>query len=205
MSRFRFGDPPTTDTALQDMILAHEGGIYTDHPSDHGGPTKWGITIPVLTLFRGRPCSEEDIEDLSRDDAAAIYTKYFIRPFDGLPDPLRANTIDMGVNAGVSRSTLLLQELLGVDTDGRIGVLTREAAALRDWSPLYVGFRLSFYEGLVHTDRSQGIFRKGWRNRALSFYGAPRLRVPRDPHDLRPVFGFTGKAVADKSFLRKVL
>jgi len=31
------------DEALR-RVLAHEGG-YTDHPSDPGGPTNWGITI----------------------------------------------------------------------------------------------------------------------------------------------------------------
>ena len=26
-----------------EIVLAHEGETYTDHPNDHGGPTKYGI------------------------------------------------------------------------------------------------------------------------------------------------------------------
>lgn len=192
---------PSHDAAIVEMILAHEGGTYTNHPADKGGPTKWGITIPVLRAHRGRFVDASDIQALTRDEAAEIYTRLFIRPFDGLPDTVRSNVIDMGVNAGVDRAARLLQQCIGVDVDGRVGPVTRLVAISRDWNPFYVGFRLSFYESILTRDPSQAVFRKGWRARALSFYGTPRLRAtPRyglmtgDPTE-EPAYGFMGKAI----------
>jgi lysozyme family protein len=191
---------PSTDHEIVAMILAHEGGIYTNHPADRGGPTKWGITIPVLSAFRGWDATVFDIQTLTRDEAAEIYTLKFIRPFDGLALPVRSNVIDMGVNAGTYRAAILLQQAMGVDVDGKVGPKTRSATFARDWNSIYVGFRLAFYEDLIRANASQGAFRRGWRSRALSFYDAPRLRVPRNMDDVTPVFGFTGKALLLEDF-----
>jgi lysozyme family protein len=185
----------TTDASIIEMILRHEGGEYTNHPSDRGGPTKWGVTIPVLSKHRGRPCSADDIQRLTKHEAGEVYRMLFIRPFDALPSSIRSNVIDAGVNSGVYRATILLQQCIGVDVDGKIGPKTIAGAESRDWNPLYVGVRLAFYEGIVRSDASQAVFRKGWRARALSFYGLQTRRL-RQPGDYRPEFGLMGKAMA---------
>jgi lysozyme family protein len=195
MTESLFLSTPTDDPGILSMILGHEGGVYTNHPNDRGGPTKWGITIPVLSKFRGRPCSANDIFHLTRAEAEQIYLKNFVRPFDGVADPLRANVVDMGVNAGIGRATILLQQTIGVTVDGKIGPATRGATHVRDWHDLYTGIRLAFYEDICRANPDQLVFRKGWRNRALSFYGKDRrLRMPRGDD---PVFGFVGKAFSD--------
>src|SRR5688500_7220555 len=97
-----------TDQSIIDMILRHEGGRFTDDPTDAGGPTRWGITIPVLSQFLGRKATKADIIALTMDTASRIYRMLFVAPFSRLPDPLRVNVIDMGVNAGQKRAVILL-------------------------------------------------------------------------------------------------
>src|SRR4051794_40927275 len=160
----------TGDEQVIATILLHEGSTYTNDPADAGGPTKFGITLAELTAWRGHLCTADDVRNLSRDEAAAIYRARYIRPFDTLTDPLRINVIDFGVNAGVRRATFALQEMVGATVDGWIGAQTLKAITTRtDWNDLYVGFRLAFYEGLILAKPTQIKFRNGWRFRAFSF------------------------------------
>lgn len=166
---------PTTRSELEDMILVHEGPQFTNHPADRGGPTKWGITQKVLSYWLGRPATIDEVRNLTRETAANIYYANYIRPFDGVADPLRCNVIDMGVNAGVVRAIRLMQQTVGTGVDGRIGPMTREATGKRDWNPLFVGVRIAFYESIIERDVSQLVWRNGWRNRALHFTDPGRV------------------------------
>ena len=160
----------TSDEEIVDMILRHEGDRYTNHPQDRGGPTKYGITIPVLSKYRGRACTAVDIQNLQRGEAATIYQFNYVRPFTGMGHTiLRANVIDMSVNAGLSRGIRLLQQTVGVHVDGIFGPRTAAASIGQDWNMLYVGVRLAFYERIVENDPSQLVWRNGWRNRAFHF------------------------------------
>lgn len=185
-----------TDIEIVDLILRHEGSKYTDHPADRGGPTKWGITIPVLTRWRGRPCNADDIKALTREEAAQIYQTNYVQPFEGLgATTFRANVIDMSVNAGLVRGVKLLQQTVGSGVDGVVGPQTIELATTRDWNPLFVGVRLAFYERIIANNPSQIVFRNGWRRRALSFFGKAH-RLPLRMSDA-PVYGFMGKGYFD--------
>lgn len=191
-----------TDQSIIDMILRHEGGRYTNDPLDRGGPTRYGITMPVLALYYGRPVSVSEIQNLSMATASAVYRALFVAPFARLPDPLRLNVIDMGVNAGQRRAVLLLQQTIGADVDGALGPQTLRLTTSRvDWSLLYTGVRLAFYEGLVVANPSQVRFRNGWRNRALSFADVDKMQrvlTTRRREALRwntaPTFSRVGKA-----------
>jgi len=186
-----------TDTEIVERILLFEGSKYTDDPDDAGGPTRWGITQAVLAEWRGTITTPQDVQLLTREEAAAIYAHRYIRPFDGLPDPLRLNVVDMGVNAGVPRATILLQQTVGATVDGKLGPETKRLAAVTSWSPLFTGVRIAFYEDLIRAKPSQMKYRRGWRRRALSFVmpqvlsQVPRatLRTPGEP-----IFGHMGKA-----------
>lgn len=158
-----------SDRKIVDAILLHEGEVYTNDPLDAGGPTKFGITLDTLSRHRGHAVSADDVRALSRDEAAEIYEQRYIRPFDGLPIGLRENVIDMGVNAGLSRATKLLQQLVGADVDGALGPQTIRLAMNGDWNTGYCYMRLAFYEHLIENKPSQKRFRNGWRKRALSF------------------------------------
>jgi lysozyme family protein len=153
----------------------------------------------VLALWRGRPVTAADIKALTRDEAANIYRAQFVRPFDGLPEPVRVNIIDMGVNAGVRRAAMLAQQMIGAGVDGDIGPDSRRLFAARtgdEWNDLFVGFRLAFYERLIEANKSQIRFRKGWRARALSFYKGRALQSTRRTarRTVVGLYGFMGKA-----------
>lgn len=185
----------SADVAIVDLILLHEGSIYTDDPTDAGGPTKYGITLLTLRNWRHANVTADDVRNLTREEAIAIYTALYIRPFDGLPEPLRVNAIDFGVNAGQRRGIVTVQQIVGTGTDGVIGPATIAAARLRDWNPPYVGARLHFYEQLIASNPSQIKYRNGWRNRALSFL-ADNVLSFRGRAGRGPIHGATGKAWA---------
>jgi lysozyme family protein len=182
-----------TDVAIVALILAHEGSTYTNDPADAGGPTKYGITLRELELWRHADCTAADVQTLTRDEATAIYMSLYIRPFDGLPEPLRVNAIDFGVNAGQRRAIVTVQQIVGADVDGVLGANTKNLAFARDWNPQYVGARLHFYESLIAAKPSQIKFRNGWRNRALAFLADNVLALPRRA-TVRPAYGLTAKA-----------
>ncbi len=185
-----------TDKDIVNTIILHEGGRYTNDPADAGGPTRWGITMPVLAAHRKRTVTAHDIRLLTRAEAEDIYTIRFVRPFDGISGTLRTNVIDMGVNAGQQRAIILLQQTIGVTVDGRLGPLTVAATTTRDWNIIYGGVRILFYENLILSKPVNIKWRNGWRNRAISFI-TPQLRRGRvrlGPSQ-EPVFGFMGKAV----------
>jgi lysozyme family protein len=190
----------TSDDDIIELILLHEGGKYTDDPADAGGPTRWGITIPVLSAYRGYVVSYVDIQALTRKEAADIYRQRFVRPFDGVSESVRVNAVDFGVNAGVRRAVLELQKTIGATVDGKLGPQTKTLSMERDWNALYTGARLSFYEGLILARPTDIKWRNGWRRRALSFLdpltrrsrGILRRRVGQDP-----LYGQQGKAILE--------
>jgi len=123
---------------LIDALINREGG-YTDHPSDKGGPTCFGITKAVARAqgYRGA------MRQLPREDAAAIYKRlYWLRPrFDEVAkrsERIAGELFDTGVNMGPAVAVTFLQRALtalnrnGKDypdlaPDGRIGAQTLAA------------------------------------------------------------------------------
>jgi lysozyme family protein len=185
-----------TDDEILSIILQHEGATYTNHPADRGGPTKWGITLDVLRAWRRRHVTAEDVRNLTEHEAGSIYRANYISPFNPLgATTLRANVIDMSVNAGIVRGIKLLQQTVGASVDGIFGPETVRLSVSRDWNPLFVGVRLSFYERIIENNSTQIIWRNGWRRRALSFYGKAH-RMP-DRMFGAPAYGHMGKAYLD--------
>lgn len=94
--------------------LGKEGG-FVDHPSDRGGPTKWGITQDTARRngYAGR------MQDLDREQARDIYrNEFFLRPrFNDvleLSQTIGEELFDTGVNCGVGTSGQFLQRSLNV-------------------------------------------------------------------------------------------
>ena len=124
--------------ALLDELIDREGG-YVNHPSDRGGPTRFGITEAVARAhgYRGA------IRDLPVGEARAIYRRlYWLRPkFDRIAKRspnIAAELFDTGVNMGPAVAVTFLQRALtalnrgaadypDLVPDGRIGTATMSA------------------------------------------------------------------------------
>lgn len=127
---------------LIDELIEREGG-YVDHPSDKGGPTRWGVTEAVARAHGWRG----EMRDLPREEAMAIYRRlYWLRPgFDRVAErapALAAELFDTGVNMGPGVAAGFLQRALNalnrngrdyadIAVDRRIG--PRSLAALADF------------------------------------------------------------------------
>ena len=125
------------DRLISDVI-GREGG-FSDHPSDKGGATRWGITEAVARAhgYRG------DMRHFPRAEAAAIYRRiYWLRPaFDRVAElapRLAAELFDTGVNMGPAVASGFLQRALNalnrgasdfpdIAVDRRIGARTIDA------------------------------------------------------------------------------
>lgn len=164
-----------TDEVVIERIIAREGG-FVDHPSDRGGPTKWGITRDTLERWRGHVVTTEDVAQLTKDEAKQILRfRYIVQPgFDHLDDDrLRAIVVDAAVHSGPRQATILLQRALDVDDDGVLGPVTLAAAngldddALRGVLVRTLTERLRFLVELVVKSPDQLAFLKGWTERVV--------------------------------------
>src|SRR5947209_7192885 len=94
-----------------ERILANEGGFVND-PADAGGVTNFGVTIPALSLYRGHMCTADDIRNLTRDEAAQLYTKNYINApgFNRIINvAIRTAAVDAAVLFGAPRVIKALQ------------------------------------------------------------------------------------------------
>lgn len=154
------------DAALA-RLLVHEGG-YTNHPSDPGGPTNFGITIHDYRKYVKPDAAPNDVETMSLDDAKTIYrARYWnVLCCDELAAGLDYAMFDYGVNSGVSRAAKVLQRVLGVSDDGVIGPMTLAAIKGRDATDLIevvCDERLRFLRAL----KTWPVFGKGWGRRVV--------------------------------------
>lgn len=103
-----------------DATIGKEGG-YSNHPSDRGGPTRWGVTQDVARAngYHG------DMRHYPREMAVAVYLKkYWTSPgFDRVAlvsVPIAEELFDTGVNMGVAWPPLMLQQALnGLNAQGK--------------------------------------------------------------------------------------
>lgn len=150
----------TFDEAFH-RLLGHEGG-YSNHTSDPGGETMWGVTFQVARAngYQG------PMSDLPVDTAKTIYRRLYwdaVRS-DELPAKLRYAVFDGAVNSGPGQSIRWLQRALKVADDGKIGPITLRAASEADANALLrsmLAQRLRFMTNLS-TWRDFG---RGWARR----------------------------------------
>jgi lysozyme family protein len=168
----------TYDEALR-RLLVHEGG-YTNHPSDPGGPTNFGITIHDYRRYLNPSATAADVRAMRLDEAKAIYrTKYWAAlRCDELPHGLDYALFDYGVNSGTGRAGKVLQRLLGAADDGRMGDSLVAAIRTSDSRDLIVRLcdeRLAFLKRL----KTWPVFGLGWGRRVAEVRAAA-LRMTTD-------------------------
>jgi len=147
------------------FVFSVEGG-YTDDPLDPGGATNLGITLDELSVWRHTAVTKDDVKNLQRDEAGAIYrTNYWnASRCTDLSGGVDLMVFDASVNTGNGRSARFLQAACGATADGSIGPLTVAAANAKPAADLITALaaaRLAFYQGLPTFSH----FGHGWTDR----------------------------------------
>lgn len=150
----------TFDQAF-DLLIGHEGQ-YSNHPSDPGGETCWGITrrVAIQEGYQG------DMHTLPRETAKAIYKRRYWDKVqaDQMPDAIRFSLFDAAVNSGVQQAVKWLQRVIDVGDDGILGPLTLGAAHRANGLMTALRLnaeRLDFMTSLP----TWGAFGRGWARR----------------------------------------
>lgn len=153
------------------FVIEREKG-HSNHPADHGGATKDGITQRTYWEWLARKGRQPvDVQDMPDKDRDAIYLENYWQAgkCDKLQAPLDLIHFDACVNHGVGLAGKMLQSALGMTViDGVVGhrTLTAAAAASPKLAAVqYAKRRLERYIVIAKTDPSQMSFLVGWAHR----------------------------------------
>ncbi len=140
------------------VTLAEEGG-FSDHPSDPGGATNFGVTARTYDAYRiGKGLTPQDVRLISETELGEIYRSYWtaIRG-DALEPALAVVALDCAINHGSARALGWLAE----EPHNHVTLLSR---------------RLQYYTDL----KTWPIFGRGWARRsARVLRAADQLKVLR--------------------------
>jgi lysozyme family protein len=158
-------------------ILASEGEVYENDPTDNGGCTKYGIILSDLIEFhidknQDNKYTCNDVKLLTKDDAHTMYKKMYWDYFkaDSINNQSLAEYIvDGAINQGKGLIAKYIQNILGLKEDGIVGTATLSAINLYNAENLYDKLkqkRIDRYNHIVQANPSQVKFLHGWINRA---------------------------------------
>jgi lysozyme family protein len=155
-----------------ETTMRFEGG-WSNHPSDRGGKTKYGITQKTLRNYNKRMGTWLTIEGLTPEQAADVYWILYWKEMriDRLPHAVQGLMFDWSVHAGFF-SIRSLQRHFKLKPDGVVGPRTRASMdkAIVTWGSEHVLRALAIRRmnhlcRLVRRDRKQGDFIVGWWTR----------------------------------------
>lgn len=146
-------------------VLANEG-VDSNDLGDSGGRTRFGIT-DAEALSHGL-----DVTTLTLEQAKSIYYSDYWR-FDSLTDQTVATKLmDSCVNEGLGTAVRIMQQVVGVPSDGICGPATMDA--INNYSLPFQTLLRKFIRGIslrycdiVVADKTQTVFLRGWIDRAL--------------------------------------
>ena len=160
-------------TQSLDWLLEEEGG-FSNHPSDRGGATMYGVTQTTYNAFRKKKGkSQQPVKNITKEEAYTLYEEEYWRAASChlLPWPISYLTFDAAVNSGVKRAVQWTQAGIGVTADSIVGPGTVAAAKKvleeGDTGRLLgiVDARTVFLARLVSSKPSQAAFLLGWWRR----------------------------------------
>ncbi len=156
-------------------VFKAEGG-FSNRANDRGGPTNFGITAKTLATYRGVAlCSAEDVQNLSRQEAATIYRQLFwnVAKLDRVQSwkvalcvfdhavhsgPLEGvKTLQRALNIEASGASISIDGVMGNETDGALS-RANEAALLK----ALIRERQLFLAAVCQRFPEQTEFLKGW-------------------------------------------
>ena len=168
-------------------LLLHEGE-WSNHPSDPGGVTRWGVSLRWLKSLPLEAADFDDddmitVEDLramTPDQRDELFRQRWWLPYryDTLEDlSLSKRVFSCSVNMGFKTSHKILQRALrsatGADLidDGVMGAKTMAALPRGPYEPLVAALKSEMaghYRVLVRGNPSFAVFERGWLNRAYA-------------------------------------
>lgn len=185
----------TYDVCLP-LLLAHEGG-YTNHPSDPGGPTNFGITIHDYRKYVKANATAADVRAMTLAEAKRIYrARYWdVQRCDELPGGVDYVVFDYGVNSGIGRSGRVLRRLLRLpDSSSVVTDAVIKAARAADAEALVRAIcdeRLRFLQSL----KTWPVFGTGWGRRVTQVKSAAVAMATKVIAPPAPKTSAQGKAV----------
>lgn len=154
-------------------LLKDEGG-YTDHPSDPGGPTNFGITLADARRYWKGNATADDVRALPQSVARKIYREHYWNALrcDELPAGVDYALFDYGVNSGIGRAGKVLRRILKLsDSTSVVNDDVIAAAGACPASDLVVAIcaeRLAFLKSL----KTFPVFGRGWTARVTGVRAA---------------------------------
>ena len=164
----------TFQTTLAWLFDAERG--LSEHPSDPGGITKYGISLRYLKQIKrdinhDGLINRDDILALTKPITSELYYHGFWKKVkaDQLPSPIAIALCDGAVNQGKRSSVKCLQRALNIYVDGLIGPKTIGAAqSTTDHFSLLADFlarRAHYYHKITRKNPDFEDFILGWNNR----------------------------------------
>lgn len=152
------------------IIRKLEGG-YANEVHDSGGPTMGGVTQETYDNWReSGGQSVQPVKFITEDEIREIYSDYWrdCKASYCLP-PLDLLVADCAINSGPRRAIKLLQNCLGVGSDGIFGPQTHGALheeiiamGIKHVCEMYLQERQYWYMEIVRRNASQRKFIRGW-------------------------------------------
>lgn len=162
---------PDFDKSFKFVLEKCEGVKYTDLAADNGGATKFGLSDMADGVkdgkYRGIP-----IKTMTLEQAKVCFLNDYWKAAhcDLLVGWLALVVYDTSVNQGPGRSIRILQQALGVVSDGQFGVKTLMAAngyraCTRGGKEKLLAKLLAIREDRYRVHEDWPTFGKGWLNR----------------------------------------
>ena len=188
--------PPNFISAMT-LVAANEG-VDSDHPSDRGGRTRYGIIVATLKqmgqwgdLDRDGDIDADDIRLLTWEHAMEIYYRQWWQRYnyDEIEsEAVSATFLDLSIVLGQYQATrcmqracrccgykLVIDGILGPKTRNAINLISMskigEASLLASFRSECAGvFRMIVQKAFYTDNDSQRVFLYGWLNRAYNNY-----------------------------------
>lgn len=165
---------PAFKRAVSLTLISEGGDRYVNNKLDAGGPTRFGISLPTLSGYRGKPCTDLDVKNLTQVEAETIYETRYWNPLkcdDYASEALAAGVFDCGVLTGTANAARTLQASVAATVDGVIGPKTIAAVRAADKLTTACVFSMAWQKylvSIVQRDRTQAAFLNGWLRRAAT-------------------------------------
>ena len=155
-------------------VLKFEGG-FANHPSDPGGATNSGVTLSTFRSVYGKDKTVQELKNMTMEQWEYIFkTRFWDRwKADDIDNQAIANLLVDWLWASGVYGIKYPQEVLGVKTDGIVGLKTLAAINYypnkKELFEKLWNRRKKHFEDIVKNRPKSKVFLKGWLRRLSDF------------------------------------